>query len=148
MQVSFAAQGEQNEKVQQQFAQAENMFKAAAFAGGPGTSKGFKIRMEDCNIEKSKESIDVVDVRQWVRTFDLSLEAHYFWTFADLVVQTIRHEKAPITHSTFADFIVEMNKDEELRDGVQSRLQPLDWDFDEKMRLLYRYFIPKLSKNL
>ena len=37
--VSFAAQGEQNEKVQQQLAQAEKTFKAAAVTGGAGTLK-------------------------------------------------------------------------------------------------------------
>ena len=52
----------------------------------------------------------------------------------DLVVQAIRHEKAPITVTTFADSVVKINKDEEERDGTMHRLQPLDWVFDEKTR--------------
>ena len=60
-----------------------------------------------------------------------------------------RHEKAPITVTTLADFIVKANKDEkEERDGMMHRLQPSDWDFDEKTRLLYGYLIPKLNKKL
>ena len=142
-QVLFAAQGEQNEKVQQQRAQAEKMLKeirnAAANTGGAGTLRGPKIRKEDCNVEKLKESADMVDFRQWVRTLELSLEAHYDWTFADLVFQAIWHEKAPITHPTFAELIVNINKDGELRDSAQIRMQPSDGGFDEKTRLLYRY---------
>ena len=95
-----------------------------------------------------KESTDAVDFRQWVRTLELSLEANYDWKFADLVVQAIRHEKAPITVTMFADLIVKVNKDEEERGGTMHRLQPSNWDFDEKTRLLYRYVFPKLNNKL
>ena len=44
--------------------------------------------------------------------------------------------------------IVKINQDEELREGVLNRLQPSDWNFVEKTRLLYRYLIPKLNKRL
>ena len=90
----------------------------------------------------------MIDFRQWVRTFELSLEAHYGWTCADPVVQAIRHEKKPITHDRFADLVVKINRDEEQRDGVANRLQPSDWNFDDKTRLLYRHLIPKLNKRL
>ena len=90
-------------------------------------------------MDKLKKSTDAVDFRQLVRTLEPSLEAHYHWKVADLVVQAIRHERAPITVTTFADLIVKVNKDEEERDGTKHRLQPSDWDFDEKTRLMYRY---------
>ena len=35
-----------------------------------------------------------------------------------------------------------------LREVVQHRLQPVDWNVDEKTRLLYRYLIPNLNKRL
>ena len=82
---------------------------------------------------------DAVDFRQLVRALELRLEAHYDWKFADLVVQAIRHEKAPMTITTFADLIVKTNNDEEERDETMHRLQPTGWDFDEQTRSLYRY---------
>ena len=100
------------------------------------------------NADKLKESTDVIDFRPWARTLEFSLEAHYGWAYADLVVQAIRHEKKPITHWSFADLIEKINQDEELREGVQNRLQPSDWNVGEKTRLLYRYLIPKLNKRL
>ena len=45
--------------------------------------------------------------------------------------------------------IAKVNKDEYERDGAtMQRLQPSDWDFDEKTRLLYRYIISRLNKSM
>ena len=76
--------------------------------------------------------------RQWIRTLELCLEAQYAWESAHLVVQTIRHEKSPIKADTFADMIAKINKDEYDRDGTSQKLQPADWDFEKKARLLGR----------
>ena len=115
---------------------------------GPGRCEGPRSARRICNVDKLKDTTDVVDSCQWIRTLELSLEARYDWTHADLADQAIRHKKKPITHSRFADLIDKINQDEEARDGVRNKLQPSDWNFDEKMRLLYRYFIPKLNKKL
>ena len=64
-----------------------------------------QLRKEDCNGEMLKKTTYVIGFRQWVRTFELRLEAHYGWTYADFVVQAIPHEEKPITHGSFADLI-------------------------------------------
>ena len=138
--VAYNQQQAENTKFQQQVMHAEKLFKeAASNAGGAGTLTAPKIREEDCHMEKFKETTDAVDFKQWVRTLELSLETHYDWKFADLVVQANRHEKASITVIMFADISVKINKDEEERDRTMHQLQLSDWDFDEKTRLLYRY---------
>ena len=101
-----------------------------AVSGGAGTLKSLKLRKEDCNVGKLKEATGVVDSRQWVRTLELSLDAHCDWKFADLVVQAICHGKAPITCTTFADMIAKVNGDKYARNGTSQKLQPADRAFD------------------
>ena len=68
LQVSFAVHDQRNAKVQQQLAQTEEMMQetrsAAANNGGAGTLRGPKIRKEDCNVDRLKETTGVVDFRQ------------------------------------------------------------------------------------
>ena len=76
---TYDSQQAENAKVQTQLAQAEKLLKeaTASGSGGAGTLRAPQLRKEDCNVDKFKENTDVIDFCQWVRTLELSQEAHY-----------------------------------------------------------------------
>ena len=64
---------------------------------------------------------------------------------ADLVIQTIRHEKSPTAAETLADMIVKINKGEYDCDDIRRKFQPADRDLNGKTWLLHRFLVPKLK---
>ena len=104
---------------------------------GAGTLKTPEMKKDDCQVGNIKEKQDVHEFRQCLRTLELHMEAHYGWMFADLVFQKLRHTKKPITDSSFADLIVEINREveAETKGAIMNKLQPADWNFDERSTL-------------
>ena len=78
MRVKFAAtydnQQAENAKVQTQLTLAEKLLKeaTASGSGGAGTLRAPQLRKDDCDVDQLKETADVIDFRQWVRTLEWS----------------------------------------------------------------------------
>ena len=101
----------QHQKVQAQMLAAQQVTEGmkAGGTGGAGTGRAPRMKKDVFQVANIKEKQDVHEFRQWLRTLELHMEAHYDWKFADLVFQKLRHTRKPITDSSFADMLVEIN---------------------------------------
>ena len=86
----------QHQKVQAQMLVAHQIIEGmkAGGTGGSGTGRAPRMKKDVFQVANIKEKQDVHEFRQWLRTLELHMEAHYEWKCTDLVSKVETHKKA------------------------------------------------------
>ena len=87
----------------------------------------------------TSEKADAAEFRKWQGIVELQFEACYDMTNFDLIVEKIRHERAPMTEDSWRGLMDAIHVDK------PHAVNPANWDFHEKSRCLYHYVIMRLD---
>ena len=125
----------------------EKQITATGVAGGAGTGRGSttttKLTTKDVKVEKLIEKADVAEVRWWQRTIELQLENVFGKTHIEDLIIGIRHQRSPITSSSWDELLAKLNGD-----GEGHKFQDVDWAFESESRWMHAYMISKLNTSL
>ena len=116
-QIEFTSQIHKIESIAAFVQECQKHITATGVAGGAGTGRGSttttKLTTKDVKVEKLVEKADVAEFRRWQRMIELQLENVFGKTHIEDLIMGIRHQRSPITSTSWDELLAKLNGDGE-----------------------------------